>query len=94
MSDKSDELSKKIAEAKEQRRAAPENMEQKLTEYDEKTSFGMRVGIELFAGVMVGAIIGYFFDKVFGTMPICLIVFVILGAFAGFWNVYKVVSKQ
>jgi ATP synthase protein I len=93
MSDKSDELSKKIAEAKQQRRAAPENMEQKLSEYDEKTSFGMRVGIELFAGVMVGAIIGYFFDEVFGTMPIFLIIFIILGAFAGFWNVYKVVSK-
>lgn len=50
---------------------------------------GMRAGSELLAGVLVGGGIGYFLDAQTGLSPLFLIVFVMLGMGAGFWNVYR-----
>ena len=50
---------------------------------------GMRAASELFAGVVVGAGIGYVLDAQFGTKPLLLIIFLMCGMAAGFWNVYR-----
>ncbi len=94
MSKRTQKLGDKIKAAKEQREDSPENMRNNNPQATEDTSLGMRVVTELFAGVLVGTIIGYFFDSIFNTLPIFLIIFILLGAAAGFWNVYKSVLKN
>ena len=53
-----------------------------------------RVGVELVAGVMVGAAIGYGLDQLLGTTPWMLIVFFFLGAAGGMMNVYRAATGQ
>ena len=89
MSEQLEELSKKIEEAKKLRADSPENLKNDNPASAKEMSEGMKFIIELIAGVAVGSFIGYFFDQVFGTIPLFLIIFILLGAFAGFWNVYK-----
>lgn len=53
-----------------------------------------RVGVELVAGVIVGAAIGYGLDQWLGTKPWMLIVFFFLGAAGGMMNVYRAATGQ
>jgi len=55
-------------------------------------SLGMRVLAEFVGGVAVGALLGWQFDKWFGTSPVLLIIFLALGTVAGFWNVYRIAA--
>jgi ATP synthase protein I len=52
-------------------------------------SAGLRAGSELVAGVLVGCGIGYLLDRQFGVSPLFLIIFMVMGMAAGFWNVYR-----
>src|ERR1700686_5138211 len=52
-------------------------------------TMALRVGAEFAAGVIVGAAIGWGVDKLFGTSPWGLIVFVILGFAAGVLTVMR-----
>jgi ATP synthase protein I len=45
------------------------------------------------AAVIVGAGIGWGIDRAAGTSPAFLIIFLLMGAAAGFWNVYRVAMK-
>ena len=56
-------------------------------------SLGFRVMSEFVAAVAVGALIGWQADKWFGTSPLLLILFLLLGTAAGFWTVYKLATK-
>ncbi|MGQ0445338.1 MAG: AtpZ/AtpI family protein [Beijerinckiaceae bacterium] len=56
--------------------------------------FAFRVLSEFVGAVIVGAFIGWWIDRVAGTSPILLIVFLLLGAAAGFWNVYRIAMKR
>lgn len=53
---------------------------------------GFRVASELAAAIMVGGFIGWTLDKWMGTSPWFLLVFLVLGIIAGFWNVYKLAA--
>jgi len=55
---------------------------------------GTRIGTELVSGVLVGAGLGYLLDRLFGTSPVLLIMFLIFGGAAGFLNVYRFVKKE
>jgi ATP synthase protein I len=59
----------------------------------EAMNLGFRVTGEFVAAVVVGALIGWPLDKWLGTTPLFLIVFVLFGAAAGFWNVYRIAVK-
>jgi ATP synthase protein I len=50
---------------------------------------GVQVGIELFAGILGGLVLGYGLDTWLGTRPIFIIVFFLLGAVAGMLNAYR-----
>jgi ATP synthase protein I len=50
---------------------------------------GFRLSAELVAGVMVGAFIGWLFDRLTGLSPLGLIVFLLLGFAAGVLNVMR-----
>lgn len=52
-----------------------------------------RVLSEFVAAVIVGAFIGWWIDRVAGTTPAFLVIFLLLGAAAGFWNVYHIAIK-
>lgn len=56
---------------------------------DSAMGVGMRAGSELTAGVLVGCGVGYVLDRQFDTSPIFLIVFLMVGFAAGFWNIYR-----
>ncbi|MBS1180346.1 MAG: atpI [Proteobacteria bacterium] len=49
----------------------------------------MKVGSEFVAGVIVGFVIGYTIDRLFGTSPWGMIVFLLLGFAAGTLNVMR-----
>ncbi|MBN9580726.1 MAG: AtpZ/AtpI family protein [Afipia sp.] len=50
---------------------------------------GFRLSSELIAGVLVGAVIGWGFDRLLSTSPWGLIVFFLLGFIAGVINVMR-----
>jgi ATP synthase protein I len=54
---------------------------------------GLRAGSELLAGVIVGCAIGYFLDRQFDLSPLFLIIFMMMGMAAGFWNVYRMSAR-
>lgn len=50
---------------------------------------GLRLSSELVAGVVVGTILGWVFDRLLSTSPWGLIVFMLLGFVAGVINVMR-----
>jgi ATP synthase protein I len=60
-------------------------------------AIGLRLSSELVAGVLVGALLGWGFDRFLSTSPWGLIVFLMLGFIAGVMNVMRsagVMAKQ
>jgi len=55
---------------------------------------GFRMLAELVAGVLVGTLIGWQIDQWTGLSPLFLIVFLLLGVTAGFWNMMKLASTS
>jgi ATP synthase protein I len=49
----------------------------------------MRLATDIFAGVAVGGVIGYFLDRAFNSSPLCLILFFFLGFAAGVRNILR-----
>jgi ATP synthase protein I len=74
------------------RTTAPEGSSD-VTRTGQAMSLGFRVLSEFVAGVVVGGFIGWQFDSWLGTKPFGLIVFLMLGTAAGFWNVYRIAAK-
>ena len=52
------------------------------------------LGLEMAASVLIGTFIGYWADKWLGTRPWILIIGFVLGAAAGFRNLYRFVSRE
>jgi ATP synthase protein I len=52
-------------------------------------AIGFRLSSELIAGVIVGALLGWGFDRFLSTSPFGLIVFVLIGFIAGVVNVVR-----
>ena len=53
-----------------------------------------KLGTELVAAVIVGTIIGFILDNWFGTKPLLIILFFLLGSAAGIFNVIKAAKKM
>ena len=56
-------------------------------------ALAFRVLSEFVAAVIVGAFIGWWIDRFAGTTPAFLVTFLLMGAAAGFWNVYRIAIK-
>jgi ATP synthase protein I len=52
-----------------------------------------RLSVELAAGLVVGGVIGWGLDYWLGTSPLMLIVFFLLGATAGIYNVIRAAMR-
>ena len=82
-----------------------ENLKQKLdklqssktdhTQRYKKTGagFGFKISTEIIAALVIGVCTGLLVDNYFNTKPLGLIIFFILGALAGFLNVYRVMRR-
>ena len=82
-----------------------ENLKQKLdklqsSKTDQKhkhketwAGFSFKISTEIIAALVVGVGIGLIVDNYFNTKPFGLIIFFILGALAGFLNVYRVMRR-
>lgn len=57
-------------------------------------AIGIRVGIDLFAGVVFGLVVGLALDRWLGTAPWLLIVFLFLGMGGGIRNVIRTAEEQ
>jgi ATP synthase protein I len=53
-----------------------------------------RMGVELVVGLVVGGMIGWGFDRLFGTEPWAMLVFFLLGIAAGMRNVMRTASAM
>jgi len=85
MSDPDDRSELERLQALEERLARARGAEPKsqAEEHYSQASLAWRMVIELVAGLMIGFGIGYGIDRLFGTMPIFLVIFVFLGLAAG-----------
>jgi ATP synthase protein I len=54
----------------------------------------LKLSTEMIAGVAVGGFIGWALDRLFGTAPILMVVFLILGAAAGIMNVIRSAQRR
>lgn len=54
----------------------------------------LRLSVELVAGLVVGGVIGWGLDRWLGTNPLMLIVFFLLGAVAGIYNVIRTAMEM
>jgi len=59
------------------------------TQGNKAMSYGLRMGVELVAAVLVGAGMGWLLDRWLGTSPWLLILFFLFGVAAGFRNVQR-----
>lgn len=57
-------------------------------------SIGLRVGVELASALAVAFAIGYGLDRWFGTAPVFIIIFVLLGGAAGVLNVWRMFAPK
>ncbi len=88
------ELSERLRELNrelDQRRATRETVERKASEPPASRGYGMalRLGADFVAGVVVGAALGWGFDRLFGTSPWGLMVFLLLGFAAGILSLLR-----
>jgi ATP synthase protein I len=51
--------------------------------------FGLRAGMELVAAELVAGVIGWGLDRLFHTLPLFVVIFVLLGGAAGVLNVMR-----
>lgn len=86
-------LEQKISELKE-RETALSDKKTNQSEFVRVSRIGMRIGVELFSAVIVGAGIGYLLDNAFNTKPWMLALFLFFGGAAGILNVYRLSQKE
>ncbi len=72
--------------------AARNGREDKHTDLS-RLSVGLRLGIELASGTVVGAAIGYMLDELFDFKFMMLLILTIFGGFAGMLNAYRYVKN-
>lgn len=84
-----DELQTRINKLKESNK--PQNNRDKKTQDNLNL---LIIATELVAGVIIGLISGLFFDKLFDSKPIFLIINLLLGVVAGAKNVWRRITTK
>ena len=71
-----------------------EKNQDKKNENPSSIGTAFKLSTELVAAVAVGAIIGFIFDKTFGTTPWFILIFFFVGVVAGITNVIRSAKKM
>jgi ATP synthase protein I len=93
-----DRLKERLREL--ERKLEPHDGEQQGLSEEERERRGsalgkaFRLSTELVAGVFVGGFLGWLLDRWFGTLPLFLVVFLLLGIAAGFLNVIRAAREM
>jgi len=88
------EKNKKLEKLKDQLKNIESSALPKNTENKQRgAGFGFKISTEIIAALIVGVAMGLIVDKYLNTKPFGLIIFFILGALAGFLNVYRVMRR-
>src|SRR5262249_62145595 len=91
ISQRLDKLWQHLAECKGKRASAPQvEGEARGAAYGQ----ALKLATELIAGVAVGGFIGWALDRLFGSAPLLMVVFLILGAAAGIMNVVRAAKEM
>jgi ATP synthase protein I len=84
----------KIAQLKEKIEDLEQSKKSKFGSKKESgAGFAFKISTELVAALIVGVGMGLIVDNYLGTKPFGLIIFFILGSFAGFLNIYRVMRR-
>lgn len=85
------DLDARLAAEKSEQRAS----EQSSMRYQGASDYskGYRLASEFVAGVLIGGLLGFGLDKLFGTLPLFLIVFLLLGFGAGILNMSRSANR-
>jgi ATP synthase protein I len=86
------DLDARLTAEKSEKRAAekPAIQYQGASDY----SKGYRLASEFVAGVLVGGLLGYGLDRLVGTLPLFLIIFLLLGFGAGILNMSRSANRS
>tara|TARA_B100000579_G_scaffold340836_1_gene292531 strand:- start:225 stop:488 length:264 start_codon:yes stop_codon:yes gene_type:complete len=84
---------KKLDEIKEKIKDFEEKNVKKNVENSSSINIGLKLSLDLISPIIVGICIGLGMDKIFFTKPIFFLIFLLLGIFAGFFNIYKSMNK-
>ena len=84
------DLEGKVRDARLRREPAPSEAQDRGSAMGE----ALKLSTEMIAGVAVGGFIGWALDRLFGTAPILMVVFLILGAAAGIMNVIRSAQRR
>jgi ATP synthase protein I len=68
-------------------------MQERDEEANRKTGLAYAAALSLFAAVVAGLIIGWLLDRWLGTRPWLLVLGIVLGAAAGFFEFIRAASK-
>ncbi len=85
-----DALEGKLATAENRRKPPPEDQQGR----GKAMGQALRLSTELVAGVVIGGGIGWVLDRLFGTAPFGMVVFLVLGAAAGIMNVMRTAKSM
>jgi len=88
------QLGEEIDKARSQAREGEAAGRGDITSAGNALGFGLRVGIELLAGLCVGLGLGWLADRYIGTKPWGLIAGFLLGSAAGMVNVFRAVQRM
>ncbi len=86
------ELEKKIARQREKESRLREPV--RASAYVGAAGIGFRIAAELLSAVLIGGAIGYLIDRLFGTRPFFLTLFLLFGGAAGILNVYRLAKEE
>ena len=86
-------LEQKISELQQKEKALAKG-NKKQTEFARASRIGLRVSVELFSGIIIGAGIGYLLDNLFECRPWMLVLFLFFGGAAGILNVYRLAKNE
>jgi len=84
------DLEGRVRDARKRHETGPEDAEARGTAMGQ----ALKLSTELIAGVAVGGFIGWWLDRVFGTAPFLMVLFLLLGGAAGIINVVRSAQKR
>ena len=88
-----DDLDKRLSQLRSERDAVT-GRDRDKDSTNNGLGFAMRIGVEVVAALVIGVGFGLLLDSWLDTKPWFMLVFFVLGAAAGMFNVYRVVQNQ